>query len=118
MDDRIHLATVDGVPDPSFLVAPVELLPRLCSRTKALTQLDAELKRGWSEEVLWTRLIDEAPDLFALHPMPRRRLLFLTAFDPQLLGARLRALLASLPEPFLPPPPQKPALKGGNPTHE
>lgn len=118
MDDRIHLATVDGVPDPSFLVAPVDLLPRLCSRTKALTQLDAELKRGWSEEVLWTRLIDEAPDLFALHPMPRRRLLFLTAFDPQLLGARLRALLSSLPEPILPPPPQKPAFKGGNPTHE
>ena len=121
MDDRIHLATVDGVPDPSFLVAPVDLLPRLCSRTKALTQLDAELKRGWSEEVLWTRLIDEAPDLFALHPMPRRRLLFLTAFDPQLLGARLRALLSSLPEPILPPPPQKPAFtafKGGYPTHE
>ena len=66
MDDRIHLATVDGVPDPSFLVAPVELLPRLCSRTKALTQLDAELKRGWSEEVLWTRLIDEAPTWAAL----------------------------------------------------
>ena len=29
------------------------------------TQLDAELKRGWSEELLWTRLIEEAPDLFA-----------------------------------------------------
>lgn len=119
MDDRIHLATVDGVPDPSFVVAPVELLGRLCSRTKAVTQLDAELKRGWSEEVLWTRLIDEAPDLFTLHPMPRRRLLFLTAFDPQLLGARLRALLASLPEPVVLPAPQKPAsVKGGNPTHE
>lgn len=118
MDDRIHLATVDGVPDPSFIVTPVELLRRLCSRTKALTQLDAELKRGWSEEVLWTRLIDEAPDLFALHPMPRRRLLFLTAFDPELLGARLRALLSSLAEPVLLPPPQKPAFKGGNSTHE
>ena len=108
MDDRIHLATVDGVPDPSFVVAPVELLGRLCSRTKAVTQLDAELKRGWSEEVLWTRLIDEAPDLFTLHPMPRRRLLFLTAFDPGLLGVRLRALLSDLLEPFQPPPPQKP----------
>ena len=119
MDDRIHLATVDGVPDPSFVVAPVELLGRLCSRTKAITQLDAELKRGWSEELLWTRLIEEAPDLFALHPMPRRRLLFLTVFDPQLLGARLRALLASLPEPVVLPAPQKPAsVKGGNPTHE
>lgn len=119
MDDRIHLATVDGVPDPSFVVAPVELLGRLCSRTKAVTQLDAELKRGWSEEVLWTRLIDEAPDLFTLHPMPRRRLLFLTAFDPQLLGARLRALLASLPAPVVLPAPQKPvSVKGGNPTHE
>lgn len=119
MDDRIHLATVDGVPDPSFVVAPVELLGRLCSRTKAITQLDAELKRGWSEEVLWTRLIDEAPDLFTLHPMPRRRLLFLTAFDPQLLGARLRALLASLPAPVVLPAPQKPvSVKGGNPTHE
>lgn len=119
MDDRIHLATVDGVPDPSFVVAPVELLGRLCSRTKAVTQLDAELKRGWSEEVLWTRLIDEAPDLFALHPMPRRRLLFLTVFDPQLLGARLRALLASLPAPVVLPAPQKPvSVKGGNPTHE
>ena len=119
MDDRIHLATVDGVPDPSFVVAPVELLGRLCSRTKAITQLDAELKRGWSEELLWTRLIDEAPDLFALHPMPRRRLLFLTVFDPQLLGARLRALLASLPAPVVLPAPQKPvSVKGGNPTHE
>ena len=118
MDDRIHLAAVDGVPDPSFVVAPVELLGRLCSRTKAVTQLDAELKRGWSEELLWTRLIEEAPDLFALHPMPRRRLLFLTVFDPQLLGARLRALLASLPAPVVLPAPQKPALKGGNPTHE
>lgn len=119
MDDRIHLATVDGVPDPSFVVAPVELLGRLCSRTKAITQLDAELKRGWSEEVLWTRLIEEAPDLFALHPMPRRRLLFLTVFDPQLLGARLRALLASLPAPVVLPAPQKPvSVKGGNPTHE
>ena len=119
MDDRIHLATVDGVPDPSFAVIPVDLLRRLCSRTKALTQLDAELKRGWSEELLWTRLIEEAPDLFVLHPMPRRRLLFLTVFDPQLLGARLRALLASLPEPVVLPAPQKPAsVKGGNPTHE
>ena len=119
MDDRIHLATVDGVPDPSFAVVPVDLLRRLCSRTKALTQLDAELKRGWSEELLWTRLIEEAPDLFVLHPMPRRRLLFLTVFDPQLLGARLRALLASLPEPVVLPAPQKPAsVKGGNPTHE
>lgn len=119
MDDRIHLAAVDGVPDPSFVVAPVELLGRLCSRTKAVTQLDAELKRGWSEEVLWTRLIDEAPDLFTLHPMPRRRLLFLTVFDPQLLGARLRALLASLPAPVVLPAPQKPvSVKGGNPTHE
>ena len=119
MDDRIHLATVDGVPDPSFVVAPVELLGRLCSRTKAITQLDAELKRGWSEELLWTRLIEEAPDLFALHPMPRRRLLFLTVFDPQLLGARLRALLASLPAPVVLPAPQKPvSVKGGNPTHE
>lgn len=119
MDDRVHLATVDGVPDPSFVVAPVELLGRLCSRTKAVTQLDAELKRGWSEELLWTRLIEEAPDLFALHPMPRRRLLFLTAFDPQLLGARLRALLASLPAPVVLPAPQKPvSVKGGNPTHE
>ena len=119
MDDRIHLAAVDGVPDPSFVVAPVDLLRRLCSRTKAITQLDAELKRGWSEELLWTRLIEEAPDLFALHPMPRRRLLFLTAFDPQLLGARLRALLASLPAPVVLPAPQKPvSVKGGNPTHE
>ena len=119
MDDRIHLAAVDGVPDPSFVVAPVDLLRRLCSRTKAITQLDAELKRGWSEELLWTRLIEEAPDLFALHPMPRRRLLFLTVFDPQLLGARLRALLASLPAPVVLPAPQKPvSVKGGNPTHE
>ena len=119
MDDRIHLAAVDGVPDPSFVVAPVDLLRRLCSRTKAITQLDAELKRGWSEELLWTRLIEEAPDLFTLHPMPRRRLLFLTAFDPGLLGVRLRALLASLPAPVVLPAPQKPvSVKGGNPTHE
>ena len=117
MDGRVHLATVDGVPDPSFVVAPVDLLPLICSRTQALTQVDAELRRGLSEEALWERLIQEAPDLFALHPMPRRRLLFLTAFDPELLGARLRALLGSLPPPVLPQRPQK-ASKGVNATHD
>ena len=89
----------------------------MCIRDRALTQVDAELRRGLSEEALWERLIQEAPDLFALHPMPRRRLLFLTAFDPELLGARLRALLGSLPPPVLPQRPQK-ASKGVNATHD
>lgn len=110
MDDRIHMATVDGVPDPSFWIAPVRLLKPLCREALSLTRLDAELKRGFAEEWLWERLIAKFPQWFALHPMPRLRLLFLTVFDPELLGVRLRALLLA------PPPPIRPEPASGRPA--
>lgn len=97
MDDRIHLATVGGVPDASFVVIPKKLLSRAAREAASITQLDAELKRGFSEALLWQRLFEKKPDWFAIHPMPRRRLLFASAFDPQLLSVSLRELLASLP---------------------
>ncbi|MCI6376856.1 MAG: hypothetical protein MR842_03710 [Clostridiales bacterium] len=100
MDGRIHFALVDGVPDVSFVLAPVKLLPLLVRETLSLTQLDEELKRGLSEEALWRRLFARHPELFTLHPMPRRRLLFLSAFDSRLLGLRLRALLSAAPAPI------------------
>lgn len=100
MDNRIHIATVNGIPDPSFFVAPVELLAPLARLAQSITQLDAELKRGFGEALLWERIFQKKPEWFAIHRMPRRRLLFLSAFDPQLLSQSVQPLLADLPEPY------------------
>ena len=100
MDDRIHMATVGGIPDASFLVIPVKYLPAIVRQTISITQLDAELQRDFSEEMLWQRLFHKKPDWFALHAMPRRRLLFLSLFDRELLSTSLRAHLADLPKPY------------------
>ena len=93
MDGRIHLATVNAIPDLSFVLVPAELLKPLCRLTLNLTQVDDELKRGFSEAALWQRLIHQHPDWFCLHPMPKKHLLFLNGFDPLLLDERYRALL-------------------------
>lgn len=100
MDDRIHIATVNGIPDPSFVVVPVDRLPSLVQLVQSITQLDAELKRGFSEPLLWERIFHRKPQWFAIHPMPRRRLLFLTAFDPQLLTQTVRPFLQDLSKPY------------------
>lgn len=101
MDDRIHLATVDGLPDASFVVVPAQYLPHIAREALSITLLDAELKRGFSEERLWQRLFLKKPEWFAVHTMPRRRLLFLTGFDPRFLSHTLRAQLKDLPKPYL-----------------
>lgn len=101
MDDRVHLATVGGIPDGSFWVAPVKLLPAIARETLAITQFDMELKRGLDETLLWERLFFKHPDWFAIHRMPRRGLFFLSCFDSGLLSASLRAQLSDLPEPYL-----------------
>ena len=100
MDDRIHLATVGGVPDASFVLMPVSLVPAVAREAKSITLLDAELKRGFSEELLWERLFMKKPEWFTIHPMPRRRLLFLSAFDPRFLSHAIRPLLRNLPPAF------------------
>lgn len=100
MDDRIHIATVNGIPDPSFVVVPVDRLASLTRLVQSITQLDAELKRGFGEPVLWERIFQKKPQWFAIHPMPRRRLLFMTAFDPQLLTQSVRPFLRDLPQPY------------------
>ncbi len=100
MDDRIHIATVNGIPDPSFVVVPVDLVDPLAKLVQSVTQLDAELKRGFGEALLWERIFQRKPQWFAIHPMPRKRLLFLSAFDHQLLSQSLKPLLTELPKPY------------------
>lgn len=111
MDDRIHMATVNGVPDASFVVVPVERLATLNKLAQSITQLDAELKRGFGETLLWERLFQRKPQWFAIHPMPRRRLLFLAAFDPELLTAGVRPYLTDLPKPYYPAEPETKPIK-------
>lgn len=101
MDERVHLATVNGVPDVSFWVAPAKLLPAIARETMAITQFDMELKRGMDETLLWERLFFRHPEWFTIHRMPRRGLFFLTCFDSALLSASIRAQLSDLPEPNL-----------------
>ena len=100
MDDRIHIAAVNGVPDASFVMMPVKLAPAVAREAKSITLLDAELNRGFREELLWERLFMKRPQWFTIHPMPRRRLLFLSVFDPRFLSHAIRPLLKDLPEPF------------------
>ncbi|MEF9879867.1 MAG: hypothetical protein RR975_10635 [Clostridia bacterium] len=100
MDDRIHLATVNAIPDLSFFMVPVPLLRRVAQAAEDITLLDAELKRGFAEEVLWERLVDKLPELFTLHKLPKKHLLMLTAFEPCLLSQRYQALLTNLPAPW------------------
>lgn len=100
MDDRVHLATVNAIPDLSFIIAPVSRLRLLAREVNAITQMDAEMKRGFSEKVLWERLVNQYPDLFTLHKMPARHLLMHTAFAPELLSAPYRKLLNDLPPPW------------------
>ncbi len=100
MDERIHLATVHGVPDLSFILVPVHMCEALAREAKSLTLLDAELKRDFSEEIMWERLFLKRPEWFTIHPMPRRRLLFLSVFDPRFFSQTIRPLLKNLPEPF------------------
>lgn len=100
MDDRIHLATVNGVPDASFVIVPEKLLEPLCKLAVSITQLDAELNRGFEESLLWERLFQKKPEWFAIHRMPKRRLLFLSMFDQELLAPSIRSLLTDLPQPY------------------
>lgn len=100
MDDRIHLATVNGIPDGSFVLMPVKLVPAVAREAKSITLLDAELKRGFSEELFWERLFQKRPEWFTIHPMPRRRLLFLSTFDSRFLSHAIRPLLQDLPPSF------------------
>lgn len=94
MDDRIHLAVVNGKPDPSFIVAPVHRLGLICRECESMSQFDVELGRSTTEEALIQRLYDRYSDLFALHPMPKKHLLFHWALDKRLVDARYKALLA------------------------
>ncbi len=94
MDDRIHLAVVNGKPDPSFIVAPSHRLGLISRECESMSQFDVELGRSTTEEALIQRLYDRYSDLFTLHPMPRKHLLFHWALDRRLVDAHYRALLA------------------------
>lgn len=100
MDDRIHIAAVNGVPDASFVMMPARYAPAVAREAKSITLLDAELKRGFSEALLWERLFMKKPEWFTIHPMPRRRLLLLSCFDPRFLSQAIRPLFQNLKEPF------------------
>lgn len=95
MDEAVHMAVVDGVPDLSFVIMPVSILKRMEREAASITQLDVEMKRDLSEKALWARLYQKWPQDFVLHPMPARQLLFLSAFDPELLSAEVAASLQS-----------------------
>ena len=98
MDDRIHLALVGDQPDPSFIVAPVHRLGLIGREVESMSQFDVEVGRSLTEEALIQRLYDRYSDLFALHPMPKKHLLFHWVLDRRLLDSRHRALLAKAGE--------------------
>ena len=98
MDDRIHLALVDGQPDASFIVAPVHRLGLIGREVESMSQFDVEVGRSLTEEALIQRLYHRYSDLFALHPMPKKHLLFHWLLDRRMLDARHRALFAQAGE--------------------
>ena len=104
MDNRIHLGWVDGQPDTGMMVIPQRYLTLLIREVQAISQLDSAMKRSFGEDQLIRRLMDKFPDLFTLHPLPRKGLLFLTCLDPSLLSAPLRQQVADLSAPIQVPP--------------
>ncbi|MCE5343095.1 MAG: hypothetical protein LLF96_05835 [Eubacteriales bacterium] len=99
MDDRVHIGWVGNEPDLSLIVAPSRLMQPLTQEVKAITQLDADMKRSFAKRQLIRRLMRRYPDLFTLHVLPRKGLLFLSCFPGELLSAPLKKLLADLPPP-------------------
>lgn len=97
MDETVHLATVNGEPDGSLIMVPRQHMKLLAREVNALSQVDAAIHRSFSETAMLLRLIEKFPDLFTLHPMPEKHLLFWTGFDPQLLSEQTNALLLALP---------------------
>lgn len=72
--DKIVLATVNGVPDPSMIVAPDERVLTLCREIHALCEAELSASACLPKETaLWTTLTKEHPDWFQLIEMPARR---------------------------------------------
>jgi hypothetical protein len=110
MDDRVHIGWVEGTPDLSLIVAPSRLLQPLAQEIRAVTQLDTDMKRNFTVRQHIRRLMRRYPALFTLHILPRKGLLLLSCFPPELISAPLRKLLRSLPPPVrivLPAPGKK-----------
>lgn len=114
LDERAHLAWVDGEPDGSMLVVPAPMAGLLAREAEAITQIDVAERLPLGENGLLRRLVDRFPDLFVIHPMPARELLFFTCMDPALLSAPLRQALTGLPQPIrvpaLAPPKERDSL--------
>lgn len=104
MDDRVHIAWVDGEPDASAIIVPKEKLLLLVREVQAATQFTAAAHGSFAERELLRHLVAKYPDVFTLHPLPKRELLFLTCFDPALRSAPLNALLAAPGKPIRVPP--------------
>ena len=104
MDDRVHIAWVDGEPDASAMVVPKGRLLLLVREVQAATQFAAAAHSSFGERDLMRHLVAKYPDVFTLHPLPQRALLFLTCFDPALRSAPVNALLASQGKPIRVPP--------------
>ena len=72
-----------------MVVVPAPLVAALVREVQALTQFDADVQRDMSEKALLKHLLEMYPELFTLHPLPAREMLFLTCFDPSLLSVPL-----------------------------
>ena len=70
MDDRVHIAWVDGEPDGSAIVAPRRLLLLLVREVQAATQFTAAAHGSFRESVLLRHLFDICPYVFPLLPLP------------------------------------------------
>ncbi len=104
MDDRVHIAWVDGHPDTSLMVVPRAMLRALANEVQTATQLDMAMKRSLSERQLIHHLIKRRPEWFALHMLPKKGLLFLSCFPKSLLSVPVGQLTDELPAPLRLPP--------------
>lgn len=100
LDDSIHLATADGEPDGSLIVVPRQHMKLMVREVNALSQVDAALKRSFTERAMLKRLIEKFPDIITLHPMPRTHFMLMSLFDPGLLSERDKAMLRDIQPPL------------------
>lgn len=80
-DDRIHIAAVNGHPDPSCVVVPLEKLIYLKNESLFWAKKQEKQSQDYSEETLWQHLYQTNPAAFAIHELPANGLLFLTTIE-------------------------------------
>lgn len=93
MDNRIHIAAVNRILDPSCIIVPRELLPYLKNEVLYIVKKEERQSRDYSEEKLWQQIYNDNHRCFTIHEMTKKKLLFLTTLNRKQISKQLQIQL-------------------------